>query len=227
MTHCNLTWCGERLLTGMIECLRQARNKCAKYNMTRADQRKHHIIYKTTCLATGKWYIGMHSTNDLKDKYIGSGQRLWKSIKKHGKEAHVCEILEHLPDRRALSDREKVLVEEAKKDPMCMNLRQGGLGAYPGRPTSEETRERLRVARSKGPNKTRTDISYGAMSAKLREGSPWNRSFLVTTPNMSFTVASLWELEKHGMQLASARLLVSHGMPSRRGFFKGWSIKEH
>jgi hypothetical protein len=194
--------------------------------MTRADQRKFHIIYKTTCLKTGKWYIGMHSTNDLNDRYLGSGQLLWKSIKKHGREHHRREILEHLPDRRSLSDRERVLVEEAKKDLQCVNLRQGGLGAYPGRPTSEETRERLRIARRKGPNKRRTDDSYAAMSAKHRAESPWNRPFIVTTPKESFVVGALWELEKHGMQMASARLLVSHGMPSRRGTFKGWSIKE-
>jgi len=193
----------------------------------RADRRNYHIIYKTTCLITGRWYIGMHSTDDLNDGYIGSGQRLWKSIKKYGKEQHHCEILEHLPDRRSLSDREKVLVEEAKKDIRCMNLRQGGLGAYPGRPTSEETREKLRIARLKGPNKTRTDCSYAAMSAKRRAESSWNRPFLISTTIGSFTVDSLWELEKYGMQQASARLLVSHGMPSRRGTFKGWSIRAY
>jgi hypothetical protein len=112
--------------------------------MTRADQRKHHIIYKTTCLVTGKWYIGMHSTDDLNDGYTGSGQLLWKSVKKHGKEAHVCEILEHLPDRKSLSNREEeILSKELRADPLCMNLRSGGTGNYPGTPTKEETRAKI------------------------------------------------------------------------------------
>lgn len=110
----------------------------------RADQRKHHIIYKTTCLITGKWYIGMHSTNDLNDGYTGSGQLLWKSIKKHGKDAHVCVILEHLPDRKALSDREEeILTKELRADVLCMNLRSGGTGNYPGKPLLEDTKRKI------------------------------------------------------------------------------------
>ena len=68
---------------------------------------KYHYIYKTTCKVNGKFYIGMHSTSNLEDGYIGSGKRLWNSIRKHGKENHECEILEWLPDRSSLKEREK------------------------------------------------------------------------------------------------------------------------
>lgn len=92
-------------------------------------QHTHHYIYKTTCNVTGKYYIGMHSTSNLEDGYIGSGQRLWKSIKKHGRENHSTEILEWLPDRSSLKLREKEIVnEELLTDPMCMNLALGGEG---------------------------------------------------------------------------------------------------
>ena len=47
-------------------------------------QKKYHFIYKTTNLINDKFYIGMHSTDDLNDKYIGSGKRLWYSINKYG-----------------------------------------------------------------------------------------------------------------------------------------------
>jgi hypothetical protein len=47
-----------------------------------------------------KYYIGMHSTNDLNDGYMGSGKRLWFSINYHGKENHACEILEYCKDRK-------------------------------------------------------------------------------------------------------------------------------
>jgi hypothetical protein len=113
----------------------------------RADQRKFHIIYKTTCKVTGKWYIGMHSTDDLMDGYIGSGTYLWKSIKKHGKNEHVCEVLEYLPTRKALSEREEQIVsKETIADPMCMNFRTGGTGNQPGRTTFEATRKKRSVA---------------------------------------------------------------------------------
>jgi len=90
-------------------------------------QKKYHFIYKTTCTITNRFYIGMHSTDNVSDGYVGSGKRLWYSISKHGKENHICEILEYLPDRKTLSEREKEIVNLILiKDPLCMNLALGG-----------------------------------------------------------------------------------------------------
>jgi hypothetical protein len=98
----------------------------------RANERKYHYIYKITRNdGSGKYYIGMHSTDDLEDGYFGSGQLLWKSIKKHGKEKHSKEILEHLSSREALKFREKQIVnEELLGDKLCMNLKLGGEGGW-------------------------------------------------------------------------------------------------
>ena len=94
--------------------------------MQRADQRKFHYIYKIT-RDDGKYYIGLHSTDNLEDGYFGSGQLLWKSIRKHGKEQHTKEILEFLPSRLELKTRERELVNEsALADPLCLNVCLGG-----------------------------------------------------------------------------------------------------
>lgn len=99
--------------------------------MIRADKRKYHYIYKTTCLITSKYYIGMHSTENLEDGYKGSGKRLWYSIKKYGIENHVCEILEYLDSRKELAAREKEIInEELLCDDLCMNLKLGGNGGW-------------------------------------------------------------------------------------------------
>ena len=96
-------------------------------------QKKYHYIYKTTNLINGKYYIGMHSTDNLNDEYIGSGKRLWYSINKYGKENFKCEILEFLPDRVTLKEREKELVnEDVLKDKMCLNIKIGGEGGNLG-----------------------------------------------------------------------------------------------
>lgn len=101
--------------------------------MKQAARRKHHYIYKVTKIDTGRYYIGMHSTDDLGDGYFGSGKIITASIKKHGKDKHIKEILEHLPTREALKLREKELInEELLSDKLCMNLKLGGDGNAPG-----------------------------------------------------------------------------------------------
>jgi group I intron endonuclease len=92
-------------------------------------QKKYHYIYKTTNLINRKYYIGMHSTDDLNDEYTGSGTLLKRSINKYGKENFKCEILEILPNRNSLKEREKELInEDLLIDDLCMNLKIGGEG---------------------------------------------------------------------------------------------------
>lgn len=112
-------------------------------------ERKYHYIYKTTCKVTGKFYVGMHSTDNLEDGYIGSGKRLGYSIRKHGIENHEREILEFLPDRSSLKNREKEIVnEQFLQDPLCMNLQIGGGGGF----INEEHRLKCLAAMSKAGN---------------------------------------------------------------------------
>lgn len=113
----------------------------------RADRRKYHYIYKTTCIPTGRWYIGMHSTDDLNDGYVGSGKRLWHSINKYGKDQHRIEILEYLPDRKSLTLREEQIVNsDMLKNPMCMNLAPGGEGGMTRMPRTNEWKAKISAA---------------------------------------------------------------------------------
>jgi hypothetical protein len=94
-------------------------------------EKKYHFIYKTTNLLSGRYYIGMHSTDDLDDGYLGSGTRLRRAINKHGKQNFKREILEFCKTRKELKSREEDIVnlnEIAKVD--CMNLKVGGYGGF-------------------------------------------------------------------------------------------------
>jgi hypothetical protein len=96
--------------------------------MKRADRKQFHYIYKITRF-DGKFYIGLHSTDNLDDGYFGSGKRLWYSINFHGKEKHTKEIIEFLPDRESLRVRESELVNyELLNNVDCLNLMLGGTG---------------------------------------------------------------------------------------------------
>jgi hypothetical protein len=94
-------------------------------------QKKYHFIYRTTCQITGKFYVGMHSTDNLEDGYLGSGKILGYSRKKHGDENHKKEIIEMCTDREALKLREKEIVnEKLLVDPLNINLKYGGEGGW-------------------------------------------------------------------------------------------------
>ena len=120
---------------------------------------KIHCIYKTTCNVTGKYYIGMHSTSDEDDNYLGSGKRLRYSIKKYGSENHTREILEYFDNREKLIEKEKEIVcVELLKDDLCMNLCIGGQG---GRGfTSEEQRLNAIKSNAKQKQLSETDIEW-------------------------------------------------------------------
>jgi len=95
------------------------------------EAKKYHFIYKTTCLLNNKYYIGMHSTSNLSDGYLGSGTHLRYAIRKHGKHNFKCEILEYLDNQILLAERERELVNETLlTDSLCMNLKPGGIGGY-------------------------------------------------------------------------------------------------
>ena len=94
-------------------------------------QKKYHFIYKTTCSLTGKFYIGMHSSDSLDDGYLGSGKILGYSRHKHGNENHIREILEMCESREHLRSREKEIVnQELMSHPLCINLKYGGDGGW-------------------------------------------------------------------------------------------------
>lgn len=96
-------------------------------------EKKYHFIYKTINIINNKFYVGMHSTDRLDDGYVGSGTRLWYSINKYGKENHKLSILEFLPTRILLKERERELINDNQlKDPMCMNCKCGGEGGLDG-----------------------------------------------------------------------------------------------
>lgn len=72
----------------------------------------NHIVYKITNLLNGKEYIGIHSTDNLNDGYMGSGSALKKAIKKHGAENFKKEILYNFKTRKEASIKERELVNE-------------------------------------------------------------------------------------------------------------------
>jgi hypothetical protein len=129
-------------------------------------EKQYHFIYKTTNLLNGKYYYGMHSTDNLNDGYYGSGRRLKCSLNKYGKKNHNFEIIEHLPTRKALINREKEIInlnEIAKES--CMNLMIGGVGGYI---SEEQQRNRSHCGGVAYSIKLKTDNEFKKMIHDIR-----------------------------------------------------------
>jgi hypothetical protein len=88
-----------------------------------------HIIYKTTEPATGRYYIGKHSTNDLDDGYQGSG-RWVKTARRRGRLLVTVVLSNHATEEAALAEEARLVTEDAIRHPLCMNQTAGGRGSF-------------------------------------------------------------------------------------------------
>ena len=90
-----------------------------------------YYLYKTTNTINGKFYIGVHKTEDLDDEYLGSGSSIRKAIEKYGKEVFIKEILEFFNNSEEMYLKEKEIVnEEFLSRNEVYNIRVGGDGGF-------------------------------------------------------------------------------------------------
>jgi len=135
--------------------------------------RKYNILYKTVNIITGKYYIGIHSTDKLEDGYLGSGTILKRSVKKYGRKNHIRMTLCHCISIDVAQELERgIVTKELLKDTLCMNLSLGGSGDFYKKPTSEETKEKQSVARKGKPGRKHTEEHKAHMS-KILKGMPY------------------------------------------------------
>lgn len=108
-----------------------------------------HIIYKTTNLINGKWYIGKHSKSN--SSYLGSGVALKKAIKKYGRNNFKREtLIECNIANLDILEIEFIKRYDALSDPMSYNMNAGGTG---GNSLLGYTDEQLKEFKSKCSHK--------------------------------------------------------------------------
>lgn len=126
---------------------------------------KYFLVYRTTNIITGSFYIGMHACNDLNDGYLGSGLRLKHSVKKYGKHNFRRRILKFCASREQMIYWEKKYVAKYLGRPLCLNLAEGGHGGWSvvrndplleakrkARASSEATRKKAVATMKSNPN---------------------------------------------------------------------------
>jgi hypothetical protein len=86
-------------------------------------------MYKITNTVNGNFYIGVHKTKTLKDKYFGSSQILKMAIKKHGKKSFKKQIMQLFSTEDQMYDMESLTVDDGfVSRPDTYNAKVGGLG---------------------------------------------------------------------------------------------------
>ena len=90
-----------------------------------------YILYRTTNKINGKFYIGVHQTNDINDGYIGSGKLLKAAVLKYGIENFERAVLQIFKRKIDAYQKERELVtENLVKDKNCYNVKEGGRGGF-------------------------------------------------------------------------------------------------
>lgn len=128
-----------------------------------------HYIYKTICNVTGRYYVGMHSTNNENDGYIGSGLHLRRSIRKYGVDKHTKEILSYHDTRELVIEAEKdSITADMVLDKNCMNLKLGGEGGFC---SYEHMKKCTKAGGEASLNKMNNDSEYkNIVLRNLKEG---------------------------------------------------------
>jgi group I intron endonuclease len=133
------------------------------------------IIYKTTNLINGKFYVGKDEKNS--PSYLGSGLNLKKAIKKYGVENFKKEILEECLTRDELNNREKYWINELSAITVGYNISEGGSGGdtYSNNPNLSEIIKKISGKNNHFFNKNHSHSSKEKMSKSQKGRTAWNK----------------------------------------------------
>lgn len=86
-----------------------------------------YLLYKTTNNLTGEFYIGVHSTDNILDGYLGSGVLIQESIDRYGRQNFTREILDVFDNSQEMFQAEaEIVTQELLENPLCLNEALGG-----------------------------------------------------------------------------------------------------
>lgn len=124
-----------------------------------------HFVYKTTNLLNEKYYIGVHSTSNFEDGYLGSGIAITKALLKYGKSNFTRVILKQFKNKDdAYKYESEIVTQEVVDSRQSYNLALGGLGGKllkvpwnKGKTLSKSHVEKLRIAKLGKTTKPRSE----------------------------------------------------------------------
>jgi hypothetical protein len=141
----------------------------------------YHTVYRTTNNTNGKSYVGVHTTDNPNDDYLGSGLALRRAIKKYGASNFQKTIISYHDTREeAFQEEKRIVNEQWVNDPDSYNSMLGGMGgnftqeiknkiskSLTGKQQSEETKTK-RASAHLGRKNSEETITKMRIAAKGR-----------------------------------------------------------
>ena len=106
----------------------------------------YHFVYITFRLNTPYYYIGVHSTDNLLDGYLGSGYHLKNAINKYGRSNFARYELKFFnTHNEALNYENKIITKNILNDKYCYNIQYGGKGSKDEHTIDTKNKIRLKL----------------------------------------------------------------------------------
>lgn len=197
------------------------------------------IIYKTTCLANGKIYVGQTTSSD--PSYLGSGRKITDAVKKYGIDNFKRKILKVCYNQKQLDAWELVFIKKLRAtDPKI------GYNILPGSATCfgqvnpaklSEVRKRMSVkAKTRDSNRIgsqHTEDTKMKMSKARRKykhlDKEWKRKISVSCQGVNIGVIRTDEQKSHLSKLKRGGKFINNGtvmryLPAQEPLPVGWSF---
>ena len=129
-----------------------------------------HIVYLTRNLINDKIYVGVHSTWNLNDGYLGSGGVISRAIKKYGRENFERTILHFCHSQQHSLELESVIVDvQFLNRPDVYNIQPGGNNQsyHTGMKHTNESKQRISESR-----KSTTGVKRGPYRSDCKLHEP-------------------------------------------------------
>lgn len=192
-------------------------------NLIYSKKYEYYFVYETLNLINHMTYIGCHATNNLDDKYLGSGKHLKRAIQKYGLENFSRRIIQIFDNPIDMFSLETSLVTESYvKNPNTYNLVVGGYGGFKVQ-NVEEWKSKLKESSSKRTNKQpalglkHSPESKKKISESLRGRAAWNKGLPGTWIGKLHTEESKIKISKNRKGLTTGENNPMFGKSAVRG----------
>ena len=172
-----------------------------------------YTVYKTVNSINGKFYIGVHKTENPDDDYLGSGKLIKRAVAKYGEQSFQKEVLAVFETPNDAFELEKKLVAEVLGTPLCYNLKNGGEGGFDwinGHGLADHVKAARATHKAHAPDFYRRICLKAAAQIRAHGFSPAAREKIVTTVRKTWTGRKHSEGTKQKMAVAGRKRVGSN-----------------